>query len=82
MVLRKLGNYWIFLISNSMLSFAFGLFTPFWLIFVNDFGGSIEQFGFSIGLMVLAASITSYFVGKHSDKLGRMPFLIIAGFTR
>ncbi len=80
MVLEKLGNYKVFLLSNSALSFALGLFTPFWIIFLQDFGGSIQQFGFSIGLMVLAQSVTSYFAGKYSDKLGRKIFLIIGGF--
>lgn len=77
---RKLGNYKIFLLSNSVLAFGAGLFTPFWIIFIQNFGGGIEQFGFAIGLMILAQSITSYFVGKYSDKLGRKIFLIIGGF--
>ena len=80
MLFKRLGNYKIFLFSNSVLAFALGLFTPFWIIFLQDFGGSIEQFGFAIGLMVLAQSITSYFAGKYSDKLGRKIFLIIGGF--
>ncbi|MBI2549962.1 MFS transporter [Candidatus Woesearchaeota archaeon] len=80
MVFEKLGNYKIFLLSNSTLSFALGLFMPFWIIFLQDFGGSIQQFGFSIGLMVLAQSVTSYFAGKYSDKLGRKMFLIFGGF--
>lgn len=78
---RKLGNYRIFLFSNSVLAFAMGLFSPFWIIFIQDFNKSIEKFGFSIGLMLLAQSITSYFVGKYSDKLGRRIFLIIGGFA-
>lgn len=77
---KRLGNYKIFLFSNSILAFALGLFTPFWIIFLQDFGGSVEQFGFAIGLMVFAQSITSYFAGKYSDKLGRKIFLIIGGF--
>jgi len=80
MVFRKLGDYKVFLFSNSILAFALGLFMPFWIIFLQDFGGSIEQFGFAIGLMVFAQSITSYFAGKYSDKLGRKLFLIIGGF--
>ena len=53
---------------------------PFYIIFLQGFGGSIEQFGFAIGLMILAQSITSYFAGKYSDKLGRKIFLIVGGF--
>ena len=80
-MLRKLGNYNLFLASNALLSFAMGMFAPFWIVFIQDFGGrSFEQFGFSIGLMVLAQSITSYFAGRYSDKLGRKTFLIAGGF--
>ncbi len=78
--INKLGNYKIFLFSNSMLAFAIGLFTPFWIIFLQKFGGGVEQFGIAIGIMVFAQSITSYFVGKYSDKLGRKVFLIAGGF--
>jgi len=77
---KKERNYKIFLFSNSVLGLAFGLFSPFWAIFLRDFGGSIESYGFAIGLMALAQAVTSYFVGKYSDKIGRKPFLIIAGF--
>lgn len=76
-----LSSYKIFLISNSILAFAIGIFTPFWFIFVNDFGGGIEQFGFAIGIMVLAQSVTSYFSGKISDKIGRKLPLLIAVFS-
>src|SRR3989344_9461612 len=72
-------NYRILLFSNSILSFALGLFMPFYIIFIQDFGGGIESFGFSIGLMVLAQSLTSYFAGKYSDRFGRKIFLIFPG---
>ncbi len=77
----KLENYNIFLLSNSLLYFSWGLFQPFWIIFVQKIGGSIEQLGFAIGLTVFAQSSVSYFVGKHSDKFGRKMFLIISGFA-
>lgn len=75
----RFANYKIFLVSSSVLGFAFGLFAPFWIVFIQQFGDGIQQFGFSIGLMVLAQSLTSYFSGKFSDKLGRKIFLIIGG---
>jgi MFS family permease len=70
----------MFLYSNSMLAFALGLFMPFWMVYLQDFGTGIEQFGFALGLMMLAQSSTSYFAGKFSDKLGRKVFLISSGF--
>ncbi|VVB78699.1 Multidrug resistance protein MdtG [uncultured archaeon] len=73
-------NYLVFLFSNSIASLAAGLFSPFYIIFVQGFGKSLGQFGLSIGLMALAGAITSYFAGRHSDQLGRKPFLIVGGF--
>ncbi len=64
------------LLSTSILSFAEGLFAPFFIVFLKDFGGSIEQFGFSLGIAAFAAAITSYYSGRHSDRFGRRPFLI------
>lgn len=77
---ERLKNYRIFLFSNLILSFAMGLFAPFWIIFLQEFGSGIEKFGFAIGLMVFSQAITSYFAGKYSDRLGRKIFLIIGGF--
>jgi MFS family permease len=78
---HKPNNYKVFLASNSVLAFAIGLFTPFYIVFLQDFGGSIEQFGFAIGLMALASAITSYYTGKYSDRLGRKIFLLAGGFV-
>lgn len=73
------SNYNKFLFANSILFFAIGLFSPFWIIFIREKGG-IEQFGLAIGLMTIAQAITSYLVGKYSDKVGKRSFLIGAGF--
>jgi|TARA_Y100000310_G_scaffold162223_1_gene162191 MFS family permease len=73
-------NYRILLYSNSIVAFSMGLFMPFYVVFIQDFGGSIESFGFAFGLMILAQSSTSYFAGKYSDKFGRKIFLIVPGF--
>ena len=78
---NNLLNYKVFLLSHSAMSFALGLFMPFYIIFIHDFGGSIESFGFAIGLMILAQSLTSYYVGRHSDRFGRKGFLIASGFA-
>lgn len=79
---KNLGNYNIFVISRSLLSFTLGLLGPFWILFIKDFkGNSIEQFGFSLSLAIFANAVTSYYVGKYSDKLGRKAFLIYSGIA-
>lgn len=63
------------------MAFAFGLFGPFYFLFINDLGGSIENFGVAIGLVVLSGALLSLITGKYSDKFGRKPFLIIGGYA-
>ena len=74
-------NLRIFTFSNSLIALAFGLFGPFYLIFINNIGGSIENFGIAVGLVVLSGSLTSLIVGRYSDRFGRKPFLIFGGYA-
>ena len=74
-------NFRVFALSTSLMSFALGLFGPFYLIFINKIGGSIENFGIAVGLVVLSGALTSLIAGKYSDKFGRRPFLIIGGYA-
>jgi MFS family permease len=77
----KNRTFKIFIFSNSLIALAFGLFGSFYLIFINKIGGSIENFGFAVGLVILFRAITSFVAGKYSDKIGRKPFLIIGGYS-
>ena len=74
-------NFRVFTLSNSLMALAFGLFGPFYLIFINEIGGSIENFGIAVGLVVLSGALVSLIAGKYSDKFGRKPFLIIGGYA-
>ncbi|MBR9705497.1 MFS transporter [Candidatus Pacearchaeota archaeon] len=74
-------NLKIFTLSNSLMALAFGLFGPFYLIFINDIGGSIENFGIAVGLVVLSGAFISLIAGKYSDSIGRKPLLIIGGYA-
>lgn len=74
-------NLKIFTFSNSLMALAFGLFGPFYLIFINDIGGSVENFGIAVGLVVLAGALISLVAGKYSDSIGRKPLLIIGGYA-
>ena len=73
-------NFRIFTFSNALMALAFGLFGPFYLIFINDIGGSIENFGIAVGLVVLSGAFMSLIAGKYSDSIGRKPLLIVGGY--
>lgn len=78
---RRKKNLKILTFSTSLMAFAFGLFGPFYLIFINKIGGSIENFGIAVGLVTLSASLVSLIAGKYSDRFGRKPFLLIGGYA-
>lgn len=78
--LRK-KNFKIFTFSRSLIALATGLFGPFYILFINDFGNSIESFGIAVGLMFLAGGLFSLFAGRFSDKIGRKPFLLLGGIA-
>jgi len=73
-------NYRLMLASNGIAVFAFQLIGPFFVIFLNDIGGGIENLGLLFGAGLLASAIATYFIGKASDKFGRKPFLILSSF--
>ncbi len=73
-------NYRLMLSSNGVAVFAFQLIGPFFVIFLNNIGGGIENLGLLFGVSVLVSSIATYFIGKAGDKFGRKPFLILSSF--
>jgi len=76
----KLSNLALFTLASSIASFAAGLFGPFYVVYIQQVGGSIENLGVAFGLLLIAQSIMSYFCGKYSDKFGRKLFLIGSGY--
>ncbi|MBM3303579.1 MAG: MFS transporter [Candidatus Aenigmarchaeota archaeon] len=77
---RETLNYRLMLSSNGIAYFAFSLIGPFFVLFINQIGGSIENLGMLYGVSVLASSVTTYLVGRFSDKFGRKPFLLVSSF--
>ena len=77
----KKRNLRIFICSILLMTFSFGLFGPFYLIFINKIGGSIENFGIAVGIITLSGALMSFIAGRYSDKLGRKPLLIIGGYA-
>lgn len=77
----KLNNLSVFTIVSSIGEFAWGLIGPFYVIYVQKIGGSIESLGIAFGILLITQSLTSYFAGKYSDVFGRKPLLILSGYV-
>lgn len=73
-------NYRLYLIASSITSFAGGIFGPFYVLFIQQKGGGIENFGIAMGIFALVQSIFFYLAGKYSDIFGRKPLFIIEGY--
>ena len=69
-------NYNNLLIASSLYSFAVGFFSPFWILFLTKNG--VSQFGYFIGVSILATAGASYLSGKYSDRVGRAPVLSLS----
>ena len=76
----KLNNLTILTISISIYQFASGLIGPFYVLYIQKIGGTIENLGIAFGILAFFSAITTYFAGKYSDKIGRKPLLIFAGY--
>jgi DHA1 family multidrug resistance protein-like MFS transporter len=80
MVKMKWNNLNIYTISSAIDQFAGGLIGPFYVVYIQKIGGSIENLGIAFAILMIFQSLFSYWGGKYSDKLGRKPLLIFVGY--
>ena len=73
-------NLLIFTTVSSIWATVFGLIGPFYVIHVERLSGGMEKLGIAFSIMVLLQSLTSYFAGHFSDRLGRKPFLFLMAY--
>lgn len=76
----RISNLTIFTISSSIWQFAAALIGPFYVIFVQKIGGSLENLGIAFAILGIFSALATYFAGKYSDKIGRKPLLILTGY--
>ncbi len=76
----KLNNLTILTISISIYQFASGLIGPFYVLYIQKIGGTIENLGIAFGILAFFSAVTTYLAGRYSDKIGRKPPLIFAGY--
>jgi len=54
---------------------------PFFVVHVEHLSGGMEKLGIAFGIMILVQSLTTYVVGRFSDRLGRKPFLFFTAYA-
>lgn len=69
----------IFTVLSSIWGIVYGLVGPFYVVYVSNISGTTEKLGIAFSIMILVQSLTSYIVGRYSDKMGRKPFLLMMG---
>lgn len=77
----SIKNFYVFTTVSSFWATVSGLIGPFYVIHVQKVSGGIEKLGMAFGIMVLLQSVSTYFAGHYSDRLGRRPFLIFAALS-
>lgn len=70
------SNYKTIFMANGLLSFADGIYYPFFIVFLHTVG-DIFLIGGGLGLLIIFGSLGNYFAGKWADKYGKKPFLLL-----
>ena len=73
-------NLHIFTTVSSVWAIVFGLIGPFYVVHVEKLSGGMEKLGIAFSIMIFFQSLTSYFAGRFSDRLGRRPFLFLTSY--
>jgi DHA1 family multidrug resistance protein-like MFS transporter len=71
----------IYTTISSIWGIVFGLIGPFYVVYVEKLSGGMEKLGIAFSIMILLQSLTTYFAGHYSDKLGRKPFLFLTAYA-
>jgi DHA1 family multidrug resistance protein-like MFS transporter len=74
-------NLFIFTTVSSIWAIVLGFIGPFYVLQVEKLSGGMEKLGIAFSIMVLLQSLTTYFAGRFSDKLGRKPFLFLTAYA-
>jgi MFS family permease len=64
-----------------MWGIVFGFIGPFYVVYVEKISGGMENLGIAFSIMILLQSLTTYYAGRYSDRLGRKPFLLVTAYA-
>lgn len=71
----------ILLLTNGLVLIAAAMFGPIHAVFVNQIGGSLLDASLAGAAFALAAGITAFLSGKHSDKIHNKEMVVVTGYT-
>ncbi len=75
-------NLKLYTVISSVWAIISGLIGPFFILYVSKVTGGMDKLGLAFCIMMLVQSITTYFVGRISDMLGRRMFLFVAAYGK
>ena len=70
-----LGTYSLLLSANTVVSIAFALLGPLWVLFLQDFSSSKIVIALAISFKFIIQGCSSPLAGMLSDKFGRKPLI-------
>jgi DHA1 family multidrug resistance protein-like MFS transporter len=71
----------VYTVVSSIWGVVFGFIGPFYVVYVEKLIGGMEKLGIAFSIMILLQSVTTYYAGIYSDRLGRKPFLFITAYA-
>jgi MFS family permease len=66
---------------NSVWGVVMGLIGPFYILYIKDVAGGMDQLGIAYATMIFTQAIASYSMGKFSDRHGRKRFMIVSAYA-
>lgn len=70
----------ILILTNTILVFVFGLFVPFYAVFVQHIGGSIAMAGFTWALFSIAAGVLILLLSRWEIRVKEQELLLALGY--
>lgn len=70
----------ILVMANTILVFVFGLFVPFYAIFIENMGGSVATAGFTWGLFMIVAGILTLLFSRWELRMKEQELLLAIGY--
>lgn len=65
---------------NSVWSTVMGLIGPFYVLYIKDIAGGLDQLGIAYAILIFTQAVASYYLGRFSDRHGRKALIIASAY--